>query len=196
MAKLNQENRAPFNPDMMVLLKLSANWRKPCLVLDGGCGNAETSRWLARSGCDVIGVDINLPYAERMVNIEGVVPGTLRLIKGDLRTIDFNNQFHVVALFGVLHYLGSPQKVEALLQRLDSWLADDGLAVLTWITDEIAHEDPSVYLPSKSSVVKVMNGIGYCALQFWDKFIEHAHGGDRHRHCIAYSAWTRKDVIA
>jgi SAM-dependent methyltransferase len=195
MVKLKKKNQVPFNRDMMALLELSASWRRPCAVLDGGCGKAETSRWLARRGCDVTGVDIKLPYpSKEFIKINGVEPGTLRLIKDDLSSMTFDMKFHVVALFGVLHYAGSPSKVEALLRQLDEWLSIDGLAVLTWITDDIPHTNPGVYLPCKSSVVGIMRGIGYRSLQFWEKFVEHTHGGDSHRHCIAYSAWIKQST--
>lgn len=178
----------------MVLLNLCADWRRPCSVLDGGCGNGETSRWLARCGCDVIGVDTGLPYTSRCVRIDGVEPGTLSLVRGDLNSLNFEREFHVVALFGVLHYLGSPDGVEALLRRLNGWLVKDGLAVLTWITDDIPHLDAGVYLPSKSLVVGTMHAMGYRTLRSWDKVLEHAHGGNSHRHRIAYTAWTKENI--
>ena len=182
----------PFNPDMLVLLELCAGWRESCSVLDGGCGKAETSRWLARRGCRVVGVDLNLALPPNdFIEITDVRPGTLMLVKGDLNEVNFDAPFHAVALFGVLHYAGSPEKVEALLRRFDGWLLSKGLALLTWITDDIPHDDPSVYLPPKASVVGIMRTLNYSPLQYWEKTVEHSHGGDAHRHCIAYSAWVK-----
>lgn len=177
---------------MLPLLELCAGWHKPCKVLDGGCGKAETSDWLARCGCTVTGVDLNLPLPPKeFVEVPDVGPGSLRLIKDDLSGMSFDTQFDVVALFGVLHYAGSPEGVEALLRRLDGWLVCGGLALLTWITDDIPHQDPSVYLPSKASVVASMSGRGYERLRYWEKTVNHTHGGSAHSHRIAYSAWAK-----
>ena len=182
----------PINPDMLVLLELCAGWRESCSVLDGGCGKAETSEWLARRGCRVIGVDLNLPLPPKeYVEIRDVGPGTLRLIKDDLNDVSFDTQFDAAALFGVLHYAGSPDGVATLLRRLDGWLVSGGLALLTWITDDIPHPDPSVHLPSKASVMGFMRGTGYRPLRYWEKTVEHSHGGGVHRHRIAYSAWVK-----
>lgn len=184
-----------FNPDLLALLELCAGWRESCSVLDGGCGKAETSRWLARRGCHVTGIDLNLALPpNEFIEILDVAPGTLRLVKGDLNDMSFDAPFHAVALFGVLHYAGSAEKVESLLQRLDGWLSNDGLALLTWITNDIPHDDPSVYLPPKASVTGSMQTLNYSHLRYWEKIVEHSHGGAAHRHRIAYSAWVKGGV--
>src|SRR4051812_39202781 len=105
----------PFNDETTDLLELAAGWCRPCTVLDGGCGSAETSRWLAGQGCSVLGVDVRLPYARgTRVEMSGVDPGRLTLLNDDLYSLGEEERFNIVALFGVLHYAGSQARVREM----------------------------------------------------------------------------------
>lgn len=65
-------------------------------ILDLGCGFGRHSLELARRGCNVVGVDITKDYVDD-ANINAKKENlSVRFIHGDIRDIEFSNEFDFV----------------------------------------------------------------------------------------------------
>jgi cyclopropane fatty-acyl-phospholipid synthase-like methyltransferase len=181
---------SPFNADMTRLLSVVWERRDSGLVLDGGCGNAKTSLWLANAGCDVLAIDVDLPTSPGVMVERECSAGRLRLLRDDLFSVQPTEPFATAALFGVLHYAGNAERVQRLLTRVSNWLQPRGVVVLSWITDRVPITHSVAFLPPRSLVAHCMDDGGFDCMTLWEKLVHHTHDGlPYHTHEVAYSAW-------
>ncbi len=107
-------------------------------VLDLGCGaGVPATRWLARRGFDVTGVDLSegqLGLARRLV------PGAT-FLKADMAELDFDaGTFDAVAAFhSIIHV--PREEHPALLGKIYCWLAPGGLFLATLTLTDFVGED-------------------------------------------------------
>ncbi len=83
----------------------------PKKILDIGCGTGWTSRFLAKRGYDVIGIDISpdmIKYANIKKDEEKIE--NLNFFIKDYENISFNNEFDCVIFFDSLHHSDNEKK--------------------------------------------------------------------------------------
>ena len=184
---------SPFNADMTRLLTAVWERKDSGLVLDAGCGNARTSLWLADAECDVLAIDLDLPTPPGMVVKQESSAGRLQLLRDDLFSVRLTDPFATAALFGVLHYAGSADRVGQLLARVSGWLEPGGVLVLSWITDRFPLAHASAFLPPRALVEQCMDTCEFDRVECWEKIVHHAHGNrPYHTHEVVYSVWRRR----
>jgi ubiquinone/menaquinone biosynthesis C-methylase UbiE len=79
--------------------------KPPCRLMDMGCGTGWTSAWFARSGYDVLGIDISqemIDAAEESASAEGL--GNLRFLTCDYENLDIENEFDCAVFCHSLHH--------------------------------------------------------------------------------------------
>lgn len=174
--------RPEFNPAMERLLAFAALPSGSGQALDAGCGNGRVAARLAQEGWRVTAADRR---AERTWT--GLNKVSFREI--DLFKLDFVNPFDLVCLFGVLHYAGTAQRTRDLVGRACGWAAPSSRLVMSWITDDHPHPDPSAHLPARALVRDALEANGFRIKDWFETEIEHAHGGlPLHRHRLVYLA--------
>lgn len=101
--------------------ELAARHGRGRSVLDLGCGSGYGSAQLARSGCEVVGVD--------RVSPDGEHRGTARFVLADLGAMPLRPRcFDLVVSFQVVEHLTDPQPY---LDAIAGLMRPDGLAILT-----------------------------------------------------------------
>jgi len=83
----------------------------PQKILDIGCGTGWTSRFLAKRGYDVIGIDISpdmIKYANMKKSEEKIK--NLKFFVSDYENITFDNEFDCVIFFDSLHHADNEKK--------------------------------------------------------------------------------------
>jgi len=104
----------------------------PGTVLEIGCGVGRWTRRLARSGSDVVGLDLSaVMVAEARVRArrEGVA-ARCQFLVADTATFWLGSQFDRILGITVLQHVLDPIRFQASLERLAAHLAHDGLIVL------------------------------------------------------------------
>jgi len=100
----------------------------PAKLLDLGCGTGWTSRFLARHGYEVTGVDISqdmIACAERMRREENV--GNLRFLVHDFELPGFAGEFDCALFFSALHHT---EDEEAALRGVHRALKPGGVCLV------------------------------------------------------------------
>ena len=96
-------NRAHYLHETAAILSLLPP--PPARLLDLGCGAGWTSRFFARSGYDVVGVDIcpdMIRHAERMRLRDGL--DNLQFVVSDYEELSFAGTFDAAVFFDALHH--------------------------------------------------------------------------------------------
>jgi len=107
-------------------------------VLDLGCGaGVPVTRWLARSGFAVMGVDISARQLE--LAREHVPEATF--IRADMAEVDFSPESFdgVVAFYSIIHV--PREEHEALIGKIALWLKPGGAFLATWPLGEWEGEE-------------------------------------------------------
>ncbi len=84
-------------------------------VLDAGCGHGHHIRMVASRAREVVGVDLNTAEIARQETQD--LPN-VRVVEGDLASVDFPELFDVVYCLGVIHHTDDPDISFANLKRL------------------------------------------------------------------------------
>lgn len=102
-------------------------------ILDLGCGTGPITRALGESGARVLGLEGSLDRA-RAAAIRCEELPCVEIMCGDLHHYEPDREFDVICCVGVLEYaassVGGSHGAHALLQRLESMLAPDGVLLL------------------------------------------------------------------
>ena len=99
----------------------------PGKVLDLGCGAGWTSRFFAKKGYDVTGVDIcadKIQCAEEVNRKDGL--GHLRFVAGDFESLPFDNEFDCAVFLDSLHHA---EDEEAALRVVYRALKSGGVCI-------------------------------------------------------------------
>ena len=113
-------------------------------MLELGCGTGRVSLPLARAGVDLIGIDRSEPMLararRRILKSSRSVrksPHTLRLIRGDIRALPFDDQAFrmVLAPYGILQSLIRPRDLTATLESVSRVLAPGGVFGIDLVPD-------------------------------------------------------------
>ena len=101
-------------------------------VLEIGCGIGRWSRRLARSGHEVVGVDLSpamILEARRRARAEGV-ERRCRFVTGDVAELPLQRRFDRILGVTVLQHVLDPERFRTCLERLRERLTDAGQIVL------------------------------------------------------------------
>lgn len=184
-----------MNADTRRLLDDAAADRAPH-CLDLGCGGGAACFWLAERGARVLGVDRALPLPPGVpTTITGVASGSVVLLNADVLDVDPGGPFEVVTALGLLHSLGSPERVTRALERIATWSAPGGRLLLSWLLDATppAASHARAYFPPMDMVEGTLTRHGFEVVAQWNARIEHAHHrGPLHGHQAVYSSWRRR----
>src|SRR5262245_11578999 len=110
-------------------------------VLELGCGTGRIAVPLARAGAAMVGLDRSAPMlarAARRVRSRGSrLKGSLRLVRGDIRTMPFRGDDFsaVLAPYGVLQSLTREHDLVATLQSAARVLAPGGILGVDLVPD-------------------------------------------------------------
>lgn len=103
-------------------------------ILDVGCGTGRVTFHLASAGYDVVGVDYSeqmLAIAERKLQASPALRSRVKLVQTDILQYVSVEQFPLVLVpyNGLMHF---PEQADqlAVLERLSTLMADDGLLVM------------------------------------------------------------------
>ncbi len=112
-------------------------------VLEYGCGNGRITLAIARSGVDVVGVDLSEPMLAdleaRLGRLGGALPGRVTCRRGDMRAVRLRRRFPlVICPFNALLHLYERADVERFLARVKQHLAPRGRFVF-----DVSVPDPS-----------------------------------------------------
>ncbi|MBN1206414.1 MAG: methyltransferase domain-containing protein [Myxococcaceae bacterium] len=184
-----------MNANIRRLLEDAAVDRAPSCI-DLGCGNGAVCFWLAERGARVLGVDRALPLPPGVpATITGVSPGSVVLVNADVLDFDPGGPFETVITFGLLHSLGSPERVAQVLERIATWSAPGGRLLLSWLLDAIppAASHAQAHFPPAEVVDGALGRLGFEVVTHWTARLEHAHHcGPAHAHQAVYSSWRRR----
>lgn len=73
--------------------------KAPSLVLDVGCGFGRHSMALAELGFEAVGLDLSMSLLKKARSESAEIERTSRWVRGDMRTLPFNNSFHAAFNF-------------------------------------------------------------------------------------------------
>lgn len=132
LARFYDWEHADFLEDVPLYLGLARRTGGP--ILEAGCGSGRLVMPLARAGYDVVGLDSStamLDLARARLHREPTLAQRVRLVEGDVRTVQLGEQFRLVIValdsFGLLTEQGDQLQA---LQTLGRHLRSDGLLVL------------------------------------------------------------------
>ncbi len=94
----------------------------PSSVLDAGCGSGRIAIELAARGCDVVGVDLDVPFIEAA---KAKAP-ELDFVLGDLSTIDLDRTFDVVLMAGNVMVFVAPGTESLVIEQMAGHLNPGG----------------------------------------------------------------------
>jgi SAM-dependent methyltransferase len=112
-------------------------------VLEYGIGNGRIAIPIAKSGIDVVGVDLSKPMLEsleqRLENEPPAVRRRVRAIHGDMRQVDLRRRFPlVIAPFNAILHLYRRSELEQFLSRVKRHLMPRGRFVFDYSTPQAA----------------------------------------------------------
>jgi len=113
-----------------VFKKYGSNVKK---VLDLGCGTGIHAVTLTKSGYNVVGLDLSekmLDIARRKAEREGL---TIKFMQGDMREIDFKEEFDAVISVGTFEGLLTDDDVRGTLKGVHRSLVKGGLFIFYFI---------------------------------------------------------------
>lgn len=87
----------------------------PARLLDLGCGTGWTSRFFARCGYAVVGLDISPNAIEISSSVDS--PGNPRFVVGDFESIDYREAFDCVVSYDSLHHSKDEERTIACAYR-------------------------------------------------------------------------------
>jgi SAM-dependent methyltransferase len=99
--------------------------RRPCSVLDAGCGTGRIAIELARRGADIVGVDLDA----RMLDQARVQAPDLDWRLGDLATVDLGRTFDLILMAGNVLLFLTPGTEPQVLRNMARHLAAGGIVV-------------------------------------------------------------------
>jgi SAM-dependent methyltransferase len=115
-------------------------------IMDLGCGTGKHASILAQQGYQVLGVD----RSEAMLAVakRSEIPGRLRFLLGDLRTLRIPESFDaVISLFHVICYLNENGDLQQAFQNISKHLHKGGLFIFDcWYGPAVLTQLPSVRL--------------------------------------------------
>lgn len=115
-------------------------------VMDIGCGTGKHASLLAHRGYQVLGID----RSEAMLAVakKSEIPGHLRFLPGDLRTLHLPESFDaVISLFHVMCYLNKNEDLQLAFQNVSNHLHKGGVFIFDcWYGPAVLTERPSVRL--------------------------------------------------
>lgn len=76
-------------------------------VLDAGCGNGGHAKIVAKYAKKIVGLE-KYAYNSAVKNTKGIK--NIKIVKGDIETINFKKKFDMIYCVGVLHHLDNPDK--------------------------------------------------------------------------------------
>jgi SAM-dependent methyltransferase len=113
-------------------------------IMDLGCGTGKHAGLLAQRGYKVLGVD----RSEAMLAVakRTGIPGRLRFLLGDLRTLDIPESFDaVISLFHVICYLNKNEDLQQAFQNISKHLHKGGIFIFDcWYGPAVLTQSPSV----------------------------------------------------
>src|SRR6266540_1291527 len=154
---------SPFNPDntpfTLYLIKLFASVialldirpnAHAAVVVDSGCGYAWTTEWLAKSGIEAIGVDINRLYLE--IGIRRMGPSRPNLLVADVENLPIaDGCADAVLAYESFHHIPNRSAAMAGYARA---LKDGGSVVLAEPGAAHEHADVSVEMMTKYGILE------------------------------------------
>ena len=103
-------------------------------ILDVGCGTGRVLMHLARQGHQVHGIDNDRAMLDRLElnqHQSAQLDGKISAIHADVLEYEYQSRFALILLtYNVLMHFHEQERQIALLGKLRSWLADDGLLVI------------------------------------------------------------------
>lgn len=126
---------------LVKLISLHIKLKPGLLLLDVGCGNARHAFQLAKSGAQVIGVDLSRILLNEALNLrnESSNPG---LIQGDMRYLPFKSEFDgVVNLFTSFGYFSTDDENNLAIQEMTRVLKPDGYFILDYLNADFVRKN-------------------------------------------------------
>lgn len=135
---------APLVLDLITTVAAATN-PDAAHVLDIGCGAGNyTLKLMERlPNIDVTLIDLSKPMLDRALQRIGAVSeGNIMTLQGDIRTIPLPDQhYEIIMAAAVFHHLRADAEWEAVFGKCYAALKPGGSL---WISDLIAHDDPTV----------------------------------------------------
>lgn len=100
-------------------------------LLDLGCGAGFQSLLFAELGLDVLGIDISPPLIKHAKRLAAKQKSGAAFQVGDMREIDFNNEFNIVVVLGCSFGFGSDAENYRTLENISRALRPGGRVLLT-----------------------------------------------------------------
>ena len=144
VARFYDLDLAGFDDDVALYLELAAGGD----VIELGCGTGRVAVPLAEAGLRVTGVDLSpAMLARARERAEGL---RLRLVEGDVRTLDLGERFGSVLLpLGGLQHMATIAEVAAALATVARHLAPGGRAVV-----DVEAPHPDDWLPGPRPLIE------------------------------------------
>ncbi|MFC0558905.1 class I SAM-dependent methyltransferase [Halalkalibacter alkalisediminis] len=115
-------------------------YKKDQKVLDLCCGAGRHSRWFAKRGLNVTGIDLSNTLLEE-AKTQSQTLG-IKYIRSDMRNITFNNEFDIVVnLFTSFGYFEDDQDNERVFTRVYSSLKEGGYFLFDYLNPSFTREN-------------------------------------------------------
>ncbi len=135
---------APLALDLITTIAAATN-PDASHVLDIGCGAGNYTLKLLQHlpGIDVTLIDLSKPMLDRALQRIGAVSdGNIMTLQGDIRAISLPDEhYDIIMAAAVFHHLRADAEWEAVFGKCYAALKPGGSL---WISDLIAHDDPTV----------------------------------------------------
>jgi SAM-dependent methyltransferase len=104
--------------------------------LDFGCGSGVLLPTLSGMFREVVGIDLEISEAGKVMEYCGLQEKNIRLIGGDINTADIpRDKFDVICAADVLEHF---RDLESPIRRIKDWLKDTGILLTSLPTESIA----------------------------------------------------------
>ncbi len=156
-------------------------------ALDAGCGEGKNAAYMAADGCAVLAVDIS---AVAIANGRKAWPAaSIEWRVEDIYQLELEPlQFDVVVAYGLLHCLGSIERVTGILQRLQHATRPGGYHAVCTFNDRAqdlrAHPRLGPLLKSHTWYLSQYKGWDIVTATDEDLSEVHPHNGIRHTHSM------------